>query len=112
MTEPFHVVIAGGGPAALEGALKLQLLAGDRMRITLLAPRTSFAYRPLAVAEPFGRARAVRFSLPRLAAERGFGFVHDSLAAVDVPARRLRTAGGEALAFDALLVAVGARAGE
>jgi sulfide:quinone oxidoreductase len=107
---PFHVVIAGGGPAALEGALKLQLLAADRARITLLASDAAFAYRPLAVAEPFGLAPPVRFSLPELAAERGFAFVRDALAGVDAPARRLRTAGGRTMAYDALLVAVGARA--
>jgi sulfide:quinone oxidoreductase len=109
---PFHVVIAGGGPAALEGALKLQLLAGDCVRITLLSPDTSFRYRPLSVAEPFGLAPSVRFSLPRLAAERGFGYLQGSLASVDVPARHLRTAAGNTVAFDALLVAVGARAAE
>ena len=107
---PFHAVIAGGGPAALEGALKLQLLAGDRVRITLVAPEPAFPYRPLSVAEPFGLAPVVRFSLPRLAAERGFAYVQDALASVDVAARQLRTTGGETIAYDALLVAIGARA--
>jgi sulfide:quinone oxidoreductase len=110
LRAPTHVVIAGGGPAALEGALKLQLLAGDRVRITLLAPDPTFPYRPLSVAEPFGLAPAVRFSLPRLAAERGIAYVRDALAGVDVAARRLHTAGGETIAFDALLITVGARA--
>jgi sulfide:quinone oxidoreductase len=107
---PFHAVIAGGGPAALEGALQLQRLAEDRVHITLLAPAREFTYRPLAVAEPFGLGRAARFSLPRLAAERGFGYIEDALAAVDVPGRRVRTARGDVIGFDALLVAVGAGA--
>jgi sulfide:quinone oxidoreductase len=105
-------VIAGGGPAALEGALKLQLIAGDLAQITLLAPDPAFRYRPLAVAEPFGLAPAVRFSLPRLAAERGFAYVQDAIASVDVAARRLQTTADETIAYDALLVAVGARADE
>jgi sulfide:quinone oxidoreductase len=108
---PFHSLIAGGGPAALEGALKLQRLAGDRMRITLLAPEREFTYRPLSVAEPFGFGHAVRFSLPRLAADRGFGFVEDAVALVDPVGRRVRTAHGHVIDFDALLIAVGARAG-
>jgi sulfide:quinone oxidoreductase len=106
---PHNVIVAGGGPAALEGALALQRLAEERVRITLLAPDTAFPYRPLSVAEPFGLAPVVRFSLPRLAAERGFAYVQDALAGVDVRARRLRTAGGETVDYDALLVAVGAR---
>lgn len=105
---PFHVVIAGGGPAALEGALKLQLLAEDRVRITLLAPDPVFAYRPLSVAEPFGLARPVEFSLPRFAADRGFAYARDALAGVDVASHRLRTASGASIPFDALLVAIGA----
>ena len=112
LRTPFHVVIAGGGPAALEGALKLQRLAGDRVRITLLAPDPGFPYRALSVAQPFGLAPAVRFSLPRLAAERGFAYIQDALARVDVAARRLHTVAGATIAYDALLVAVGARAEE
>jgi sulfide:quinone oxidoreductase len=107
---PFHTLIAGGGPAALEGALKLQRLAGDRMRITLLAPDREFTYRPLSVAEPFGLGHAVRFSLPRLAADRGFGYIPDALASVDVPSRSVHTARGDVIGFDALLIAVGAGA--
>src|SRR5436190_152393 len=37
-----HMLVAGGGPAALEGALAVQRLAGERVRITLLADRDTF----------------------------------------------------------------------
>ena len=53
-----HLLIAGGGPAALEGALAVQRLAGERVTITLLSDRDEFVYRPVAVAEPFGLAIA------------------------------------------------------
>jgi sulfide:quinone oxidoreductase len=109
---PFHVLIAGGGPAALEGALTLQALAGDRVQVTLLAPEPRFDYRPWAVAEPFGLGRVARFSLPAFADDRGIAYVQDALGAVDVPRRHVRTAGGDTIPFDALLVAVGARAEE
>jgi sulfide:quinone oxidoreductase len=109
---PFRVLIAGGGPAALEGALELQRLAEDRVRITLIAPGSQFAHRPLAVAEPFGLGRVARFSLSRLAAERGFGYVQDAVAAVDVAGQRAHTANGDTIPFDALLIAVGARGDE
>jgi sulfide:quinone oxidoreductase len=105
----FDVLVAGGGPAALEGALALQAMAGERVRITLVAPETSFAYRPVSVAEPFGLAPNARFSLVRLAAERGFGRVIDAVASVDAAARRVTLASGASLAYDALLIAIGAR---
>jgi sulfide:quinone oxidoreductase len=110
--NPIHVLIAGGGSTALEGALMLQLLAGDLVRITMLAPGSDFAHRPLAVAEPFGLGEAARYSLARLAAERRFVYVQDAVASVDVPGRRVCTANGDSIPFDALLVAVGARAEE
>jgi len=105
---PFRVLIAGGGPAAVEGALALQRLAAERVTITLLAPEPYFTYRPLAVAEPFALGTADRFSLAGLCAERGFDYVRDGLAAVDVAGRAVRTTSGASLSYDALLVAVGA----
>ena len=41
-TTPSHVVIAGGGVAALETLMALRDLAGDRVAITLIAPETTF----------------------------------------------------------------------
>ncbi len=106
--DPIHVLIAGGGAAALESALLLGLLAEDRVRITMLAPASEFDYRPLAVAEPLGLGPVARYSLARLAAERGFGYVQDTVAAVDVPGRQVHTAARDTIAFDALLVAMDA----
>src|SRR3954454_20013430 len=47
-TDPFRVLIAGGGVAGLEAALALRDLAGDRVAVTLLAPGPDFVYRPFA----------------------------------------------------------------
>ena len=52
----FRVVIAGGGVAALEAALALHELAGERVATTLVAPNPEFVYRPLLVHEPFTAA--------------------------------------------------------
>jgi hypothetical protein len=48
-TDPFRVVIAGGGVAALEAALALRELTGERVRTTLLSPEPEFVYRPMRV---------------------------------------------------------------
>jgi sulfide:quinone oxidoreductase len=116
MTQPStpasvpHVVIAGGGVAALEALIALRELAGDRLRVTLLAPEADFVYRPMAVAEPFCLGRAAHHPLADIA--RGFGaeLVRAGLAEVDPGHRRAVCTDGSSLAYDSLLVAVGARA--
>lgn len=107
-----RVVIAGGGVAAIEALLALRAEPDVPLLIGLLAPRAAFVYRPLAVAEPFGRAVATRFDLAEIAAEQDALLHRDALAAVDVRAGEVETMGGDRLPFDALLVAVGAQAHE
>lgn len=46
-----HVVIAGGGFAALEAALALRALARQQVRVSLLPPNAAFAYRPSATVD-------------------------------------------------------------
>src|SRR5215210_2353301 len=107
--SPIDVVVAGGGVAALEALIALHELAGDRVRSTLVAPESDFAYRPLTVAEPFSLGHAERWSLERIADDFGATLVHDAVAAVMPEQRRLRCASGRELAYDALVVGVGAR---
>src|SRR3954470_1941891 len=103
-----HLLIAGGGPAALEGALAVQRLAGERVQITLLSDCDEFVYRPVAVAEPFGLDSPQRFSLARLAAERGVEARGGQVLSAYVGAARLRTADSAQLPYDTLLLALGA----
>jgi sulfide:quinone oxidoreductase len=112
MSDPMHLLVAGGGPAGLEGALAVQRLAGERVRISVLSDQDAFVYRPLAVVEPFGLAAPQCFSLERLAADRGFALRRDSLHAVDADGHRALLATGAPLAYDALLLALGARSEE
>jgi sulfide:quinone oxidoreductase len=108
-SRQLHVLIAGGGVAALEAMMALRALAGDRVRITLLAPNRDFHYRPMAVAEPFAIAHARRIPLAEIAAEHGAGVVTGVLAAVAPDERRAETAGGARIGYDALIVACGTR---
>ncbi|MBA3748336.1 MAG: hypothetical protein H0W96_12725, partial [Solirubrobacterales bacterium] len=97
-TDPLHVVIAGGGVAALETMMALRSLAGDRVRITLLAPERDFRYRPTAVAEPFSIAHAREIALAGICLDFDACHVCDTLAAVESGARRVVTGGGELIA--------------
>ena len=106
------LVIAGGGPAALEAALAVQRLAGDRLPVTLLSDRDEFVYRPVAVAEPFGFASAQRFSLRRLCEDRGFELKRGTVSAVDPDRHRVLLEGDGQVPYDVLLLALGARAEE
>src|SRR3954447_8905348 len=106
------LLIAGGGPAALEGALAVQRLAGERVDITLLSSEDEFVYRPVSVAEPFGFASAQRFSLARMAADRGFALRLGRVTAVEPDHHRVRLHDGAEGGYDTLLLALGARAEE
>jgi sulfide:quinone oxidoreductase len=107
--KPFKVVICGAGVAGVEGLLRLRKLAGDRVEITLLSAKEEFAYRPIAVLEPFAKGQADRYSVARIAADTGARWVRDNLASVDRDSRKVHTSGGELLDYDALLLAVGGR---
>jgi sulfide:quinone oxidoreductase len=105
-----EILIAGGGVAGLEAALTLNSMAGERVRLTIVAPDPDFTYRPLAVAEPFGLGHAHRVPLAQLAEEIGAEVVVDAVVAVDDAGREARLRDGGARAFDALLLAPGGRA--
>ncbi|MGH2857185.1 MAG: FAD-dependent oxidoreductase [Solirubrobacteraceae bacterium] len=106
---PLRVLIAGGGVAGLEALLALRDLAGDRVALSLLAADPEFVYRPMAVAEPFGRGRAAHHSLASIAADVGAELVAGSLTGVDAEGHLAICETGERLHYDALLVTVGAR---
>lgn len=95
--------------AALEGALALRELAGDRVSTTLLAPEPEFVYRPMRVREPFAYSEAQRYSLEEIARDVGVELVQDSFKWLDAQQSIVHTDGGATLGYDALLLAVGAR---
>src|SRR5688500_10478606 len=105
---PMQVLVAGGGVAGLEACLALRDLAGELVECTLLTPEEEFVYRPMAVAEPFARGRAERQRLDEIATDIGVRLLRGALAEVDDRTRTVVTTDGDALSYDALIVAVGA----
>lgn len=108
--EPFSVVIAGGGVAALEALLRLHRLAGDRVDVTFLAPNDDFVYRALSVGEPFSLGAAERHPLAPIIEHCEAHRIIDTLQSVELERGLLHTGRGDEISFDALLVAVGAHA--
>jgi sulfide:quinone oxidoreductase len=109
--RPLRVVVAGGGIAGVEALLALRALAGDALSLALVTPGEQLHYRPFTVLEPFS-ARATRhYELDEICADLDVTRHRDAIAAVDGEAREIVTEGGERIAYDALVLAPGARAG-
>src|SRR5215207_7711434 len=81
-SEGARVVIAGGGVAGIEALLALRDLAGDRAKLTLVAPQPDFLYKPLLVEEPFGLNPAERRELAPVTEEVGATLVQAPLSGV------------------------------
>ncbi len=101
------VLIAGGGVAALEAALALRKLAGDRVDVEFLAPDPHFWYQPLSVAEPFGLAEPIRLELDAVAHHIGASGVRTRLTGIDAWRHVAHTSTNVELEYDILLIACG-----
>jgi sulfide:quinone oxidoreductase len=104
-----RVLIAGGGVAAVEAALALRELAGERLAVELCSPRGDFVYRPFAVGEPYGAASILRYDLDSLADRIGVDFRLSGVLAVDPATGTATVRDGEQVPYDYLLVASGVR---
>lgn len=105
-----HVVVAGGGFAALETVLGLRALAGGAVRISLVSPDRVFAYRPAATLEAFSDVALSAFDLDVIAGDLGVRYHRTRVESVAETSRRVRLGSGGRLTYDALVLAAGARA--
>ena len=105
-----RVVIVGGGVAAVEAALALRDLAGERVALTIAAASSEFVYRPFAVMRPFQSEPTYRIELAQIAKDVAADVVFDTAVGVDPRRRQLLLSGRGPLAYDTLLIAIGARA--
>jgi len=104
------VLIAGGGFAGVEAMLALAALAGERVSVTLISASASFAYKPAATTESFYETPPLAYDLQSIAADVGASFRLDRVEAVAADAHTARLASFAFLDYDALVLAVGARA--
>jgi sulfide:quinone oxidoreductase len=109
MRRPLKVVVAGGGVGGLEALVALRGLAADAVDLQLIAPDETFSLRALTVLEPFGSGRPRDYPLADLARDLDATLRRDAVAAVHPERRRVTLRSGEEIAYDALVLAVGAR---
>ncbi len=96
--------------AALETALALRALAGDRVHTTLVSADSELTFRASAAFEAFGHPGAPRYELQSIADDLGISFRLARLEAVAAQKRSVRLSSGARLDYDALVLAIGARA--
>jgi NADH dehydrogenase FAD-containing subunit len=106
--RPPKILVAGGGVSGLETVLALQSLAPGRFDIEVLAPERHFVHRPPAIGAPFEPIRPFRTELSAIAEDRGFRLTRDALDRVDAAGHHAVTQGGNRMAYDVLVLALGA----
>ena len=78
--------------------------------MTVLAPNEEFVYRPMTVREPFAYPAARHYPLARIVRDAGAELLAGELDYVEPETRTIHTKGGEAIEYDALVLALGAHA--
>jgi sulfide:quinone oxidoreductase len=109
MGSTARVIVAGGGPAAVEALLALRAGAGQRPRLCLISPDPDLVVRPYEVLSPFQERQAPRYPLSSIAADAGARLLRDALASVDADAGVVTLRSGTSEPYESLVVAVGAR---
>jgi sulfide:quinone oxidoreductase len=102
-----HVVVAGGGPAAVETVLGLREQLGDGVSLELVAPDRDLVIRAYEVMAPFQRGGDQRYPLTRIAADLGAQLTRGAVAAVNPGAHTVLLRSGQSLRYDVLVMAVG-----
>ena len=109
MTDTPRITILGAGFAGLETAFLLRMRLRDRARLTVVAERPAFTFRPNAIYVPFGADPGdLVTDLVAPFGRRHVDFVEGTVAAVDAHAHEVQLAYGGAVPYDKLVIATGA----
>ena len=107
--ERQRIVIVGGGVAAVEALLALGALCPHLTRVTLISPARELLERPVTVGEAFGRATAQAYDLADVVGTvPGARLIRDTAAEVRAAEHTVVTASGARVAYDKLVIAIGA----
>ena len=103
------MLIVGAGVAGLEALLALRALVGAHVEITIVSPETKFVNASMAVNEPSKPRRRHGLPLKDVASDLSARWHRGSVQRVDTERRKVVTNDGAELAYDKLILAVGAR---
>ncbi len=105
---PTTTIILGGGVGGLTAANELRQLSSAEHRVVLIERQRDYLFTPSLLWAMVGTRRADRIARPLGdLLRRGVELVHASVERID-PEKRIVTAGGRELHYDALVVALGA----
>jgi sulfide:quinone oxidoreductase len=105
-----HLVILGAGTAGTMVANRMRSRLPSEWTLTVVDPGESHLYQPGLLFLPFGAHDEAKMLRPRARTlRRGVTWRHDRVEAVDAAARTVSLAGGEAIAYDLLVIASGSR---
>jgi sulfide:quinone oxidoreductase len=98
-----HILVAGGGVAAIEAVIALRALAGRHPHITLLTAERQLVQRPASVAVPFGFGLPPALRLAEVRRHAQFDVRFGTLASVEAAAHVAACGDGERIGYDHLL---------
>lgn len=103
------VLILGGGSGGLAAAGRLKELLGDKVSITVIDKQTSFVmgFSLLRVMTGEKTEQEVKISKEKIS-QKGIKFINSEVKEIDVKQSLVRTGQGEELAYDYLVIALGA----
>jgi sulfide:quinone oxidoreductase len=106
-----RIVILGGGTGGTLTANKLRrLFAADDADVTVVDQDDRHVYQPGLLFVPFGLAHPEDIVRPRRRQlAKGVAFIESAIDHVDIEANQVHLADGQALGYDVLVIATGAR---
>ncbi|GAB2453419.1 NAD(P)/FAD-dependent oxidoreductase [Nocardia tengchongensis] len=107
MTEQHRIVVLGAGYAGLAAAQQVSKAKGAH--VTVIDLHTEFVDR-VRLHQVTAGQDVQRWELRKALAAKGIEFVNGRAERIDTAARRVELAGGDAVAYDSLIYALGSRA--